>query len=227
MTLNQLNTDCFRSATPESCFHSSELMKRMYASTSWLFSDRLSISKNVSLAVLIFIFLGLNVTNAQVTSDYDKNADFTSYKTYTFKGWAKGSDSQLNDLDKRRVEQAFQEELSARGLNFSDQNPDLAITLFLVVDEKTSTTAYTNYTGGMGYGYGWGWGMGMGSATTTYSQNDYQEGTLVIDFYDDNTKQLVWQGTIKKTLSNPKKRDKSIPKSVGKLMKKYPVAPVE
>ena len=203
------------------------LSSRLANCVKCFFADGLLLNGQSSLLVMIFLVFGLNGVTAQVTSDYDKDADFSAFKTYTFKGWSKGSDSELNDLDKRRVEQAFKEELSARGLELNDQNADVAITLFLVVDEKTSTTAYTNYTGGMGYGYGWGWGMGMGSSTTTYNQNDYQVGTLVIDFYDDNTKKLVWQGTITKTLSNPKKRDKRIPKAVAQLMKKYPIQPSE
>src|SRR5210317_1941020 len=193
------------------------LSSRLANCVKCIFFRRSSPQCQASLLLMIFLVFGLNGVKAQVTSDYDRDADFYAFKTYTFMGWSKGSDSQLNDLDKRRVEQAFKEELSARGLELNDQNADVAITLFLVVDEKTSTTAYTNYTGG----------MGMGSSTTTYNQNDYQVGTLVIDCYDDNTKKLVWQGTITKTLSNPKKRDKRIPKAVAQLMKKYPIQPSE
>ena len=96
-----------------------------------------------------------------------------------------------------------------------------------MVDSKTSTTAYTTYTGGMGYGYGrWGWGMGtgMGTSTTSFSEDDYLEGTIVVDFYDESTKNLVWQGVLtKKVTENPQKREKTTPKNVSKLMKKYPV----
>jgi hypothetical protein len=79
--------------------------------------------------------------------------------------------------------------------------------------------------GGVGYrGAGWGWGMG--SSTTTYQENDYDVGTFVVDAYDATSKKLIWQGTLVKTLnSNAGKNEKSIPKSVGKLMKKYPIKP--
>lgn len=68
----------------------------------------------------------------------------------------------------------------------------------------------------------------MGTATTTYSENDYVEGTLVVDLYDGSSKGLIWQGiltTIVKT--KPEKREKSIPKNINKLMAKYPVAPAK
>jgi hypothetical protein len=184
----------------------------------------------LSIALFTFVLLA-NIAFAQVKSDYDKTVDFTKYKTFTFMGWAENSDKILNDLDKKRLLEAFRDELAARGLTKDDANPDVAITLYVVVEQKTSTTAYTNYNGGMGYGYGrWGWGggFGMGSATTTYSEDDYLEGTVVIDFYDNGTKNLVWQGILTKTVTeNPKKREKTIPKSVNKLMYQYPVKPVK
>ncbi|MDZ7604978.1 MAG: DUF4136 domain-containing protein [Cyclobacteriaceae bacterium] len=176
------------------------------------------------LPLLVFAMMA-NVAIAQVKSDYDKTVDFTKYKTYTFAGWAENSDKILNDLDKKRMLDAFKKELDSRGLTLVDENGDVAITLYIVVEQKTSTTAYTNYNGGMGYGYGrWGWGGGFGSATTTYSEDDYLEGTVVIDFYDSGTKKLVWQGVITKEVTqNPQKREKTIPKSVSKLMYQYPV----
>jgi len=141
----------------------------------------------------------------------------------------------INDLDKERLHKAFTEEFAARGMTYDQDNGELVLTLFLVVDKKTSTTAYTNYNGGMGYGgYGMGgvgyrgagWGWGMGSSTTSYQENDYEVGTFVIDAYDATSKKLIWQGTLVKTLnSNASKNEKGIPKSVSKLMKKYPVKP--
>ncbi len=189
-------------------------------------------TKLKTLATLFLVVLFAGQLYAQVKSDYDKKADFTKYKTYTFKGWEKNSDKILNDFDKKRILEAFRDELDAREMTKDDNSPDVAITLYIVVDNKTSTTAYTNYNGGMGYGVGrWGWGMGMGgmaSSTTTYSEDDYKQGTLVVSFYDESSKNLVWQGVLTKVVNEkPEKRDKSIPKNVKKLMKRYPVKPMK
>jgi hypothetical protein len=184
-------------------------------------------------SVLFVAMLFASQLFAQVKADFDGEVDFTKYKTYTFMGWEKNSDQILNDLDKKRILDAFQHELTIRGMTQDDGSPDIGITLYIVVENKTSTTAYTNYNGGMGYGMGryggWGYGgMGMGSSTTTYSENDYLQGTTVIDFYDESTKKLVFQGVFsKKVTENPKKRDKTIPKNVKKLMAKYPVKPAK
>ncbi len=184
---------------------------------------------------LIVSMITTNLVFAQATSDYDKTVDFTKFKTYTFLGWAQNSDKILNDFDKKRILESFRDELTKRGMTLSDSTADVAITLYIVIDDKTSTTAYTNYNGGMGYGYGgrWGYGYrmgygGMGSASTTYSEDNYKEGTVVIDFYENATKKLAWQGVLTTVVKeNPKKREKSIPKNVNKLMYKYPVKPTK
>ncbi len=190
------------------------------------------------LKITTFVIMTLFIYSdafSQASSDYDRSVDFTKYKTYSYGGWQKDSGKLINDIDKERLHKAFTAEFASRGMTYVEDNGEMVLTLFFVVDKKTSTTAYTNYNGGMGYGgYGMGgvgyrgagWGWGMGSSTTTYQENDYDVGTFVVDAYDATSKKLIWQGTLVKTLnSNAGKNEKSIPKSVGKLMKKYPIKP--
>lgn len=185
------------------------------------------------IASLIVFLMTHNLSFAQVNTDYDKSTDFSKYKTYTFAGWQKNSDQVLNDIDKKRILDAFKAEFASRNMTLVTENGDATVSLYLVIDKKTSTTAYTDFNGGMGYGIGMrrGWGMGvgglgMGSATTTYNQNDYNEGTLVVDLYDEVSKSLIWQGTLQSVVSDKtSKRDKTIPKKISKLMGKYPVEP--
>lgn len=183
----------------------------------------------VSLCCIYILFS--NTTNAQITFDFDKDADFSTYKTYSFGGWQEDSGKLINDIDKKRILQSFKSELLKRGMDYQLAEADVVITLFLVVDQKTSTTAYTDYNGGMGMGYGYGmgyhrpgWGWGMGYSTTSYSEKDYNVGTFVVDLYDAKSKKLVWQVVNQKTINqNASKRGKTIPKGVAKMMKKYPV----
>ena len=131
--------------------------------------------------------------------------------------------------------ESFKAEFTARGMTYKESDADAIVTLYIVIDNKTSTTAYTDFNGGMGMGYGYGagfarpaWGWGMGSATTTYSEEDYQVGTFVVDVYDTKSKKLIWQGVSQKTINeNASKRAKTIPKGVTKIMKNYPVKPAK
>ncbi|MGB5171257.1 DUF4136 domain-containing protein [Eudoraea sp.] len=182
--------------------------------------------------VLLLTAVTIGFTGAaQVTSDYDNTVDFTKYKTIYLEGWQDNSDELINDLDKKRIYESFANEFKMRDITVVEKGGDLSVVFYLVINQKTSTTAYTNYTGGMGYGGRWGYGygmgyggIGMGTSTTTYSENDYEVGTFVVSVYEGESKKLIWQGISTKTINeNPKKRQKTIPKGVKKLMKKYPV----
>lgn len=178
---------------------------------------------------LFMAFLFVVSSSAQIKSDYDKEYDFSQISTYSFGGWEKDSDKILNDFDKKRIIDAMVHELNIRGLKYVESGGDVAITLFVVVQQKTSTTAYTTYNGGFGYRGRWGWGyggVGMSTSDTTFDTDDYLEGTFVVDMYDASSKDLKWQGVITSVVKEkPEKREKSIPKKIKRLMKKFPVKP--
>ena len=191
--------------------------------------------KNVLVILMAALVLG-GCSSIKVVSDFDPSVDFTQYKTFEQYGWSEDSDKLINDLDKRRIENAFGDEFEARGLEFAEDGGDLVVGLFIVTQQKTQTTAHTTSMGAMGggyggygghYGYGPGWGWGGGHSTTTYSEYDYVEGTLVCDIYDKTTEKLIWEGIGTQTLDkDPGTRDEGIPKSVNKIMAEYPVQPI-
>ncbi len=169
-----------------------------------------------------------------VTYDYDKNVDFNQYKTYQFYGWAKGSEKNINSLDRERVQDAFAKEFQKRGLTYVKDNGDLIVSLFFVTKEKTQTTANTTGLGAYGgyyggyYGYGphWGWGPGFTYSTTTYTQHDYKEGTLIVDVFDAKAKKLIWEGIATDVIKEkPEGREERIKHAVAKIMENYPVKP--
>ena len=167
----------------------------------------------------------LSCSSVKVTTDSEKTTDFNKYKSFSFLGWQNDSDKVMNDFDKKRMRDAFKNEFQSRNLKFVDNNGDMAVSLFVVVSKETSVTAYTNYYGGYGGRYrrgGYGWGGG--SSTTSYSENDYLKGTLVMDVFDEKSGDQIWQGVANGTIQEkPEKREKSIPKTIAALMKKFPV----
>ena len=183
---------------------------------------------------LLVVILAGACSSITVKSDYDKEADFSKYETFEYYGWAEESDKILNRFDKERIEQAFGEEFRKRGLEYVKEGGDMVVSLYIVVDQKTSTTAYTNHYGAGGYGYGGrGWyggygGMGMGQSTTTYSENDYLVGTLVVDVFDKAEKKMIWQGVGSKTVDdNPNTREKNSAKVAAAIMKPFPIQPIK
>jgi hypothetical protein len=61
----------------------------------------------------------------------------------------------------------------------------------------------------------------MGEATTT--EQDYKEGTLIVDIYAGKTMQLIWRGSSEDTVSNnAEKNEKNLDKGVAKMFRKFP-----
>lgn len=179
--------------------------------------------------ILLVVILLASCSPVKVITDQDETADFSSYNTYYFLGWQNNSDEIISELDKKRIHDAFIKEFEARGMKLVQSDGDMAVSLFIVVDEKTSTTAHTDYYTSLYrayHPYRRGWNQGY--ATTTFTQNDYMEGTLVLDVFDGKSKDQIWQGVARSTINeNPESRKKDIPKKIAALMKKFPVHKID
>lgn len=163
-----------------------------------------------------------------VTQDYDKEVDFSSFKSFGFLAWSDASIKTINELDRKRIEREVKAELTSRGMTFIDGVGDVMVGFHLIIETKTGTTAYTSYYGGMGYGYG-GMGYGGGMSSTTYSQYEYQVGTLILDIFDVSTKQLVWEsianGEVNRS-KNPNEAETKLKRLIFRMFQNYPVKPI-
>jgi hypothetical protein len=158
---------------------------------------------------------------AQKTSyDYDKTANFESFRTYALKDGTKVG----QELIDNRIVAAIEAELAAKGLTKTESNPDVFVVYHVAFDKEKDISTFSSGYGG-GYGpYGWGWGGGMGGTTSTQVR-DILIGTLVIDMADAKKGQIAWRGMGVKevnTQAKPDKRDKSITNAVKKIFKNYP-----
>jgi hypothetical protein len=154
---------------------------------------------------------------AQKTSfDYDKTANFATFKTYALKDGTKVGDPLIDN----RIVAAIESELAAKGLKPSAEKPDLTVIYHVAFDKKKDITAFS--TGGGPYGYRWGGGWG---GTTDVRVNEILVGTLVIDVADANKNEVVWRGMGVKEVdvqAKAEKRDKNINAAVKKILKDFP-----
>lgn len=191
------------------------------------------VKNGIKIGIAALAILACN--SLKVVSDYDKTYDFTKAKTAVYYGWADGTDEILSPFDKKRIETAFATEFRSRGISISEsEQSDIIVSLHIVTQQKTQTTAtttgmsggmYMGYGGYYGYGPGYGWGPSM--ATTTYSTYDYTVGTLLVSVYDAKTKALVWESAGQGTIDdNPQNREANINYAVKAIMAKYPIKPM-
>jgi len=180
-------------------------------------------------SALVWLMFGAIGALAQdVRYDFDKNKDFSKYKTYK---WVpiKGAD-QPDELTGKKVTAAVNAELATKGLTMTDSDTaDLYIGYQTAIGTEKQ---FTSYNTGWGYGPGWGGGWygggGMSTSTTYGSTSTVYVGQLDLSIYDPAEKQMVWRGTATKTLdpkAKPGKKEKNIGKAVKKLLKNFPPTP--
>jgi hypothetical protein len=158
---------------------------------------------------MFFVFTAASF-GQQVKTDYDHNANFGQYKTYS---WEKVQTRDPLLVD--RIKDAVNGALTAKGWTQVDSGGDVSI-----VAMETSQSQQTLNTFYDGFGGGWRWG-GFGDATTT--TETYKVGTLVVDLFDSKTKNLIWRSSSSDTLSsNAGKNTKNLDKGVQKMFGHFP-----
>ncbi len=181
--------------------------------------------------LLLLIALPLLLTNCssslQVKTNYDKEADFSQYKTFDFYQ-IKEENSSLGELTWRRILMAIEQELGQKGIKKSN-DPDLLINLYALSNLRQETTVNNNgvtYFGGMYGGYYMPYGAGFGisySPNVTTSTSTYRDGTFVIDVIDRRKKQLVLQAVVNSSAEvNARDSDRRINYAVRKIFAKIP-----
>jgi len=152
----------------------------------------------------------------QVKTDYDRNANFSQYKTYT---WEKVQTQ--DQLWADRIKEAVNTALAGKGLTPVESGGDMAIVgIEMTKNQQTLNTFYDGFGGGWGWRRGGGFG-GFGDATTT--AENYKVGTLVVDLFDAHTKTLLWRGSASDTLSDKSDKNiKNLDKGVQKMFDHFP-----
>jgi Domain of unknown function (DUF4136) len=170
-------------------------------------------------AVVAASFAGVTAFAQDVKVDFDKDANFTTIKTFATKiGTSWG-----NPISEKRVTDEITQTLTEKGWKPAPAESADAIVVLHGATEKQKTLN-TFYSGGGMYG-GYGWrgmgGGGMGTATTT--ESEYLVGTLVVDIFDAKSKQLLFRGTAQDELSDKsEKNQKKLAKASDKMFKDFP-----
>jgi hypothetical protein len=115
-----------------------------------------------------------------VTLEFDRDADFSTYKTFAIRNGELNSRNPAlnNDLVKRQIEGDIARDLTARGLAEASGRADLNVVYTFGSARKVELETYPA-----------GW-HGLG---TRVVRAPFAEGTLVLDLRDPNTRSLVWR----------------------------------
>jgi len=169
----------------------------------------------ISLFLIMALLLIFSCAVPKVVYDYDKEANFSTYKTFDFY-----PDLQLNmnQLDSTRVVQQIESALLAKGFKKSSA-PDIFIN---IISEQFETSS--NNSIGIGLGTG-GRNVGVGVSGGIPIRSNTLTQFFKIDLIDVAEDILVWQGTyegkFKKNIS-PEAKNEFLRISFEKIFSGYP-----
>jgi hypothetical protein len=178
-----------------------------------------------SLSAALLLGASLAVYAGDVHTDYDKHADFSRFHTYCW-----GQVSTANPLFEQRVKDQINKDLQEKGWQESQGNCDA--TIFArgnVRNQQELQTYYTGLGGGWGGRWGWGgwgwrdgwWGPGMGDTTTTVVNKPI--GSLVVDIFDGQSKNLIFRGIATGDVSkHADKNTEHLDKDIDKMFDHFP-----
>ena len=163
-----------------------------------------------------------SVAEAQKTSaGYDKNANFSNYKTFAF-----DTHGARNPFVNKLIIDAVERELTSRGLTKVEADADLLVVYLAAAGFQLQVASVPFYhVSNPAYSGVWG-----DSAATMW---DVTTGMLVIDLRDNKAERVVFRGSVKDVLQRAPSADaaadarivaKPINKGIAKIFKKYPIA---
>ena len=160
-----------------------------------------------------------------VSQDYDKEADFTALRTFSWKldpDKRPDDQAEMSPLVATRVRNAIENELRARGIIFNAGSPDFLVDYNIKVESKISSS---NVGTTIGFGTG-GYGhIGGVVISTAPDIRQYDEGTLYIDFYTVEDSKLIWRGISSQVIDKhepPERVTKQINLNVQKILEQFP-----
>ncbi len=162
----------------------------------------------------------------QVGSDYDKQADFSRYHTFTM--MQRQHRNVQNPLVMQRAQDDIIQDLVSKGYQPASDPAaaDFAVDFTIGSRERTDINSYPEPYAAMGWG-GWGWGPGWWGGPywgSTLDVRQVREGTLSIDVFDAHTHRPVWHGWAKKDLSRQdiEQSEEPIRAAVQAVLAKFP-----
>jgi hypothetical protein len=163
-------------------------------------------------------------TPMRARADFDSRNDFSRYQSFA---WIAddpliapaGSAERVSPLNRRRIVEAIESQLAAKGFRKSADAASADFVLSYTVGARDRIDVQS-YPVRFRSAWGWGWTyVGREADVSTY-----REGTLAIDVFDGRTNQPVWHGWATKRITE---RDvanaaEQIPIAVAAILAKFP-----
>jgi len=160
-----------------------------------------------------------------VRSDFDRSADYGSYRSYAFYSPLATDKAGYGTLTTERFKRAAQSEMESRGYTYDPKAPDLLVNFNALIEDKTRVTTMSQpvMVGGW-YGYRGGYYSAWPAYSNQTYVDQYQQGTVNVDVVDAKRQKLVWEGVAvgrvtKKGMEDP---EAAIGRVMAEIYANYP-----
>ncbi len=168
--------------------------------------------------IVCLMAIAAGCSSLDIKYNYNPTTDFTRLKTYDW--LSVPVKAEINKLDVERIKSAVNTQLEAKGLKMTSRDPHFLIAIHLGKKEKIEVIEW-------GYSYGpvnsyWYKGALKPGDISIYQ---YEEGTLILDFVDATTREMIWRSVAKAEVrpgKTPEKQEKQIKKAVQKILENFP-----
>ncbi len=168
-----------------------------------------------NLRFLLIMFLVMSCAPIRVTYDYERTTDFSKYKTYNYYS---DINTGLSELDSKRLLDAIDANLQARGFSLSDK-PDFFIDIKSSEFEDNQRSSVGVGMGGTGRHMGGGISIGIPIGQTNVNRQ------IQFDFVGENGSGLFWQALSESNYNpnaTPENREAALKAIVDKVLEGFP-----
>lgn len=180
---------------------------------------------HIRLRTIALVLVGV-LAQGKTKNDFDPDADYSKFKTYSLvAGIDLSKTGIMDDPEKRmRIANFVSGILERRGMQEvpRDEKHDLAVRVWVAVRNRESVTTIGYSTAAMWGGYDPFW---YGTWGYWYEQTiveNYVEGTMIIDLLNPLNKELVWRTYLKRDFKDREKAYDQLKKDLDKAFKEFP-----
>jgi Domain of unknown function (DUF4136) len=177
---------------------------------------QIRVTGSVALAILL-----AGCANVSVTTDYDRAADFSKYRTYAWE-----PEPRAHQSIEKTIHRAVDAGLAAKGCTLSTR-PAFLVRARFAAKEQIAVHRHTDWAGAGTWqdprqgGYE-SWPV---TPHTLTDVDRFTEGTVLLDFLDAGSRQLIWHGEGAIVFGTAAENVRGVEEAVAQLLKRFPPKP--
>jgi hypothetical protein len=200
-----LNRDSWSSAT---------LHRRGFGVSKADMFPQVRITVHSALAILF-----ASCANVSVTTNFDRAADFSKYRTYA---WV--PESRDDESIEKTIQPAVDAGLAAKGYPPST-HPAFLVRARFAAKEQISVHRHTDWAGAGNWQHARQVGHEPVASQALTDVDRFTEGTVLLDFLDAESRHLIWHGEGAIVFGTAAENVRSIEEAIEQLLKRFPPKP--